>query len=100
MWKSWRNVLAKAALLALMLAVGMTVSGCQTTGFRELARSLPAGENVVPSPALCRRARASDDARVVALAASRCARENQGRLRTGRDNYDRVRAQYGTGGGA
>ena len=85
---------------ASMLTCLTMVSACQTSNreFQALTRQLPPGDQIVPSPALCRKAKASDDARVVALAMSRCARENQGRLVTGRKTYEeQVRRPFGSG---
>lgn len=75
------------------------MAGCIPQDPAALRRTLPAGADIVPSPALCRRAMASDNARVVAFAQAQCAAENQTRLRTARQNYDRVRASYAGGGG-
>lgn len=90
-----RNLVRSAVTMGLLTMV----STCTTTReFQALTRQLPPGEEIVPSPALCRKAKASDDARVVALAMSRCARENQGRLVTGRRNYEEgVRKPYSSG---
>jgi hypothetical protein len=98
-WPSAMRHGPQALRLAIAALVLGTLSACNTSGDRQLARSLPAAPSYA-RPVLTQDPKAGEDALIVA------ARERMGRAQANcvitnfRDWYDRVRADYAAGGDA
>lgn len=82
--------------LLSVITLSVLVTGCNPK-FQAISRNLPDVNSIVPDITLCKKAKASDDVRVVALANRYCAKANQDKLVDARRNYIKLAKCYKTG---